>query len=184
MKSEFCLCKKIFLGWIALLGLLGLASVARAADCAATPAAAAKSAAAISSLPLPLPSPQSESQGYRVASVRWDPVLRQNWATIVSCGHPEWPGISLRTGKADHTAHVVSAQIREERSPVVRAGDIVTLWRQEEMLRIEVTGVAEQSGSVGETIRVRLLRRPGSNQSVEEEFSGIVRGRADVEMQP
>jgi len=28
------------------------------------------------------------------------------------------------------------------------------------------------------------LRRPGSNQSVEEQFSGIVRGRADVEMQP
>lgn len=180
MKNEFCLCKKIFLGWIALLGLLGLASVARAADCAATPAAAAKSAATISSLS----SPQSEGRGYRVASVRWDPVLRQSWATIVSCGHPEWPGISLRTNEAGPAPHVVSAPVREERSPVVRAGDIVELWRQEEMLRIEVTGVAEQSGSVGETIRVRLLRRPGSNQSVEEQFSGIVRGRADVEMQP
>jgi hypothetical protein len=180
MENEFCLCKKIFLGWIALLGLLGLASVAWAADCAGTPAAAVKSAVTISSLS----SPQSESQGYRVASVRWDPVMRQSWATIVSCGHPDWPGISLRTGEADDAVHTVSALVRDERSPVVRAGDIVELWRQEDLLRIEVTGVAEQSGSVGETIRVRLLRRAGSNQSVEEQFSGIVRGRADVEMQP
>lgn len=179
MENEFCLCKKIFLGWIALLGLLGLASAASAsaANCARTPAAAVKSAGTISA---PLP----EGNGYRVASVRWDPVLRQNWATIVSCGHPEWPGISLRTGEAGPAAQAVSAPVREDRSPVVRAGDIVALWRQEEMLRIEVTGVAEQSGSVGETIRVRLLRRAGSNQSVEEQFSGIVRGRADVEMQP
>jgi flagellar basal body P-ring formation chaperone FlgA len=180
MENEFCLCKKIFLGWIALLGLLGLASVAWAADCAGTPAAALKSGVTISSLS----SPQSADQGYRVTSVRWDPVMRQSWAIIVSCGHPEWPGISLRTDEADHTAHGMSVQAREESSPVVRAGGIVALWRQEEMLRIEVTGVAEQSGSVGETIRVRLLRRPGSNQSVEEQFSGIVRGRADVEMQP
>jgi hypothetical protein len=177
MENEFCLCKKIFLCWIALLGLLGMASAAWAADCARTPAAAVKSAGTVSS---PLPG----SQGYRVASLRWDPVMRQSWATIVSCGHPEWPGTSLRTGEANHAAHAVSAQVREDRSPVIRAGDTVELWRQEDLLRIEVTGVAEQSGSVGETIRVRLLRRAGSNQSVEEQFSGIVRGRADVEMQP
>jgi hypothetical protein len=112
-------------------------------------------------------------------------VMQQSWATIVSCGHPEWPGISLRTGDetSDGLRGLITA-FRVERSPLVRAGDVVELWRQEDLLRIEVSGVAEQSGSMGETIRVRLLRRPGSNQSGEEQFNGVVRGRADVEMQP
>lgn len=179
MENEFCLCKKIFLCWIALLGLLGMASVAWAATCEATPAEAARSVEPVSS-----PSPLPQDKGYRVASVRWDPVMKQSWATIVSCAHPERPGISLRTGDASHAEHGLSVPVREDRSPVVRAGDIVEIWRQENLLRIEVTGVAEQSGSVGETIRVRLLRRPGSSQSIEEQLSGVVRGRADVEMQP
>jgi ribosomal 50S subunit-recycling heat shock protein len=77
-----------------------------------------------------------------------------------------------------------STRARLEHSPLIRAGDVIEVWRQEDLLRIEVSGVAEQSGSMGETIRVRLLRPAGSNQSLEEQFSGVVRGRADVEMQP
>jgi hypothetical protein len=162
------------------MALAGLQSTnVFASACAETPAAAVKLAgakAASSSMP--------DDKGYRVASVRWDPVMQQSWATIVSCGHPQWPGVSLRTSEASDVQRGLSAQVREERSPLVRAGDVVELWRQEDLLRIEVSGVAEQSGSMGETIRVRLLRRQGSSQSVEEQFSGIVRGRADVEMQP
>jgi flagella basal body P-ring formation protein FlgA len=67
---------------------------------------------------------------------------------------------------------------------VVHAGDIVRLWRQEDLLRIEVAGVSEESGSLGQTIRVRLLRRDAENQTIQEQFSGIVRGQSDVEMQP
>ncbi|WP_188553607.1 flagella basal body P-ring formation protein FlgA [Edaphobacter dinghuensis] len=163
-----------------MIALAGLQSVtAFASACAATPAAAARlSGAKVVSPPMP------NDKGYRVASVRWDPVMRQSWATIVSCGHPEWPSLSLRTAGTDPAVHGLSTQVREEGSPLVRAGDVVELWRQEDLLRIEVSGVAEQSGSMGETIRVRLLRRPGSSQSAEEQFSGVVRGRADVEMQP
>lgn len=130
-----------------------------------------------------VPSLMPEDKGYRVASVRWDPVLQQSWATVVNCGHPERPGISLRTKEAGQRPAALSAEVHEEQSPLVRAGDVVELWRQEDLLRIEVSGVAEQSGMMGQTIRVRLLRRQGSNQSVEEQFNGVVRGRADVEMQ-
>jgi hypothetical protein len=163
-----------------LIALAGLQGMAAHAACAGTPAGAVRLAGTkitASSMP--------EDKGYRVASVRWDPVMQQSWATIVSCGHPEWPGISLRTGDetSDGLRGLITA-FRVERSPLVRAGDVVELWRQEDLLRIEVSGVAEQSGSMGETIRVRLLRRPGSNQSGEEQFNGVVRGRADVEMQP
>lgn len=178
MRNVFCSRRWILWGWIALAGLQSATAFASA--CAATPAAAARLAGTKG-----VPSAIAEDKGYRVASVRWDPVMQQSWATIVSCEHPEWPGVSLRAG--DETGNVhreLSAQMREERVPLVRAGDVVELWRQEDLLRIEVSGVAEQSGSLGETIRVRLLRRQGSNQSVEEQFSGVVRGRADVEMQP
>jgi hypothetical protein len=126
-----------------------------------------------------------EDKGYRVTSVRWDPVLQQSWATIVSCVHPEWPGISLRMDdEMSEAQRGLSTRARLEHSPLIRAGDVIEVWRQEDLLRIEVSGVAEQSGSMGETIRVRLLRPAGSNQSLEEQFSGVVRGRADVEMQP
>jgi hypothetical protein len=159
--------------------LAGLQSAAIFASvCAGTPAAAMELAGAKAA-----PSP-ADGKGYRVASVRWDPVMQQSWATIVSCEHPEWPGVSLRTTEVSEVQRGLGAPLREERSPLVRAGDIIELWRQEDLLRIEVSGIAEQSGGMGETIRVRLLRRQGSSQSVEEQFSGIVRGRADVEMQP
>jgi flagella basal body P-ring formation protein FlgA len=107
---------------------------------------------------------------------------------IVSCGHPEWPAfafpangaISIKTlqeGDRSLTESVKTA-------PVVRAGDIVRLWRQESLLRIEVAGVSEESGGLGNTIRVRLLRRNPDDQSIPEQFSGVVRGPSNVEIQP
>jgi hypothetical protein len=169
-----------FLCWIVLLGLQGLGSAAFAATgCAGTPEAAIRSAGTRS-----LPLPTAEDTGYRVTGVRWDPVLQQSWATIASCGHPEWPEFSLR--ETSLALHGLSAPVRQAHAPaapVVHAGDIVQLWRQEDFLRIEVAGVAEESGSVGETIRVRLLRRNDSNQTAEE-FTGVVCDRSNVEMQP
>ena len=74
--------------------------------------------------------------------------------------------------------------MRISTAPVVRAGDIVRLWRQESFLRIEVAGMSEESGGLGKTIRVRLLRRNTDDQSIPEQFSGVIRGPSDVEMQP
>ncbi len=167
--------------WAVVLGLQGLASVSFARSvCAGTPAAAIKSGA--------MTLPVLEGNGYRMTGVRWDPVLQQSWATIVRCGHTEWPGFSLPMGETNmNTAsRGLAAQVREEHYldvPVVHAGDIVQIWWQEDVLRIEVTGVAEQSGGLGKAIRVRLLRRNTADQSIEE-FTGIVRGRSDVERQP
>ena len=69
-------------------------------------------------------------------------------------------------------------------APVVRAGDVVRLWRHEGVLRIEVAAVSEESGGLGKTIRVRLLRRNTDDQSIAKLFSGVIRGPLDVEMQP
>ena len=130
----------------------------------------------------------SETSGYRVTRLQSDPVLGQRWAMITNCGHPEWPVFALPANdvisleKIQETNHplIESAKV----PPVVRVGDLVRLWKQESLLRIEVAGVSEESGSVGKTIRVRLLHSNTDGQSAPEEFSGVVRGPSDVEIQP
>ena len=123
--------------------------------------------------------------GYRVTSVRWDPLLRQGWAMVARCGHPEWPEVGLPTRMSSLTSK------REEGTMligvvnvpfVVRAGDTVRLWCRENELRIEVAAVAEESGGVGKSIRVRLVRA-GMEGQIEQQMVGVVRGPADVEMQ-
>jgi hypothetical protein len=123
--------------------------------------------------------------GYRVTSVHWDPLLRQGWAMVARCGHPEWPEVALPT-------RVSSWALKREEGTaligvvdvplVVRAGDTVRLWRRENELRIEVAAVAEESGSLGKSIRVRLVRA-GMDGQAERQMTGVVRGPADVEMQ-
>jgi hypothetical protein len=128
-----------------------------------------------------------ENVGYRVSRIESDPVLRTRWAMIVSCDHPEWPAFALSTNATksipthQESGHSLATSVKAV--PVVRAGEVVRLWRQENFLRIEVAGVSEESGGLGKTIRVRLLRRSTDDQSVLEQFSGVVRGPSDVEME-
>jgi hypothetical protein len=107
---------------------------------------------------------------------------------IVRCGHPEWPVVALPAIGASSLAlpQVTERSASDTLStvPIVRAGDIVRLWRQERLLRIEVAGVSEESGGLGKVIRVRLLHKNTDDQSIPEQFSGIIRGPLDVEMQP
>lgn len=129
----------------------------------------------------------SENNGYQVARIDLDKVLARGWAMIARCDHPEWPAIAFRANGVDWLA---LPQARERSladsvrmAPIVRAGDVVRLWKQESALRIELAGVSEESGGLGKTIRVRLLHRNTDEQSITEQFSGIIRGPLDVEMQ-
>lgn len=177
---------KIVLCWIAVLCLQGRDSSALARTiCEPTPAAAIKR---VQSQP---PAKANEGQGYRVTSIRWDPVLRQNWAMVARCDHPEWPEFSLRaeqasagTGYAGESITQATGRPLIHAPIVVHAGDIVQVWKSEDLLRIDVTGVAEESGGVGKRIRVRLRRRNTDDQSIEEQLTGIVRGPSNVEMEP
>jgi hypothetical protein len=126
--------------------------------------------------------------GYRVTRIESDQVLGLRWAMIARCAHPEWPLVALL---ANGVGSVALTQETERSlsnglstTPVVRAGDIVRLWRQETFLRIEVAGVSEESGGLGKTIRVRLWHRNTDDQSIPEHFLGVIRGPLDVEMQP
>jgi len=125
-------------------------------------------------------------RGYRVERIQSDPVLNQTWATVSRCDHPEWPTVALPLRDS-----ILPLRLREQErakdiqgSVVVHAGEIVRLWRQETSLRIEVAGISEGNGGLGALIKVRLLRRNTDDHSIDEQFSGIVRGPSDVEMKP
>jgi flagella basal body P-ring formation protein FlgA len=80
-------------------------------------------------------------------------------------------------------AHGSNATGRQSPFPVIHAGDVVQLRRQERNLRIEVAGRAEENGAIGSKVRVRLLHS-GFDAGQEQTFIGIVRGPGNVEIEP
>jgi hypothetical protein len=125
--------------------------------------------------------------GYRVTNIRSDSVLGQTWATISNCSRPDWPEFALPVSGKGWTSKSQEAPPpsidHAKAAPVVHAGDIVQLWKQETILRIETLGVSEGNGGLGETIRVRPLRKSAGGQSEPEDLSGVVRGPSNVEIQ-
>jgi hypothetical protein len=120
-----------------------------------------------------------QQEGYRITSVRWDPLLRQQWATMASCDHPERPSIALLMS----SPHSTAGEISPTPFPIVHAGDLVRLWKQENHMRIEASGIAVESGAMARRVRVRLLGSGLEGQLQEQTLFGIVRGKGDVEIQ-
>jgi len=172
-----------FGGLISLIALIGtVTNLSARAACYTTPRNAIDSLRANSSV-----SAASESSGYRVTGIQSDPVLGQKWVMIGNCSHPEWPAVGLQAATGPSPLREPLEGKRSlidgvRQTPLIRAGDIVRLWRQEEFLRIEVAGVSEESAGLGQTVRVRLLRGNNDDQSIPEQFSGIVRGPSNVEI--
>jgi len=183
MRNSRCFWLR-YVGIAALITLQGMSMLNLSqAECYSTPRTALDAFAGNSSF-----SPTLKNDGYRVTRIESDRVLGRRWAMIARCDHPEWPVFALPTTGAsllaspEETERLVTTGLRT--APVVRAGDVVRLWRRESFLRIEVAGVSEESGGLGKTIRVRLLHRSTDDQSIPEQFSGVIRGPANVEMQP
>lgn len=131
---------------------------------------------------------QSDLSAYRVSSIQSDPVLGKRWAMLISCEHSEWPVIAL---PVDNTGTFQWPQCPGRVSspdaplkPTVHIGETIRAWKNENLLRIEVAGVAEEDGALGQKIRVRILRPAYSNASPPEHLSGTVRGPGNVEIQP
>jgi hypothetical protein len=132
-------------------------------------------------------SPVSQGAGYRVTGIQSDPALGRRWAIVSSCDHNEWPVSAVQISGSDPaaTSQTNRIPVTNARSlPMVHAGDVVRLWKQEDLLRLEVAGVSEENGYLGKSIRVRILRRSADDPATEARFSGIVRGPSEVEMQP
>jgi hypothetical protein len=126
----------------------------------------------------------TEVEGYRTTSIYFDSILGKRWAALSNCEHPEWPQIAVPIDRLDKLPQVRPKSSTDEPTTiqVVHLGDMVRLWKQEDNLRIEVAGVAQQGGALGSVIRVRLAPRSVSDQLSQETVMGIVRGRSDVEI--
>jgi hypothetical protein len=159
-----------------LVAMVGLDGFAMAATYPTTPCVNLEEMTAESSHTSGLSALAARGGSYRVSEVRWDPLLGQRWAVVASCEHPEKPAFAVLAEGA--IARKASADKKDDSAPVVRAGDVVRLWRQEDNLRIEMTAMSEESGGLGKAIRLRLI----GTASAEQQFIGIVRGVADVEM--
>ena len=180
-----CRCFRLrYAGIAALLVAQGMSILnSSRAECYTTPRTALDALVANSSFSTTL-----RNDGYRVTRIESDRVLGRRWAMVARCDHSEWPLFALpASGESLPTSPKEAKRSESENLgtvPVIRAGDVVRLWRQESLLRIEVAGVSEESGGLGKTIRVRLLHRGTDDQSIRQKFSGVVRGPANVEMQP
>lgn len=137
---------------------------------------------------------KKSTTGYRIRNVHWDATLGSVWASLEDCAHPERPWAALRIKSA--TVRTTTQGVQENRiagkiipsthimpytspQPVVHAGDLVQLWQSGEWVRMELAAVAEQSGSTGENIWLRV-KIAGNFQQMH----GVVRGPGSVEMLP
>lgn len=124
-------------------------------------------------------------QGFRIANLRWDPFLQQQWAIVVSCAHPELPPLTLKVPvQSSRYADVTRLSL-----PAVRNGDFVRAWSQGSFARIEMNGVADGNAALGDRIRIRVMRPLPSDGGLtatgsSETLFGIVRGPHNVEIEP
>jgi hypothetical protein len=124
--------------------------------------------------------------GYRVLAQRWDAILHRGWELRQSCAHPEWPARAVAVSAIVPLRPDGSRPRTVETAPsiqTVHAGEPVRLWLQDAIVRIEMSGVAEQSGRDGDHVTVRIARQTNADGLTIERFTGVVRGVGDVEME-
>ena len=126
-----------------------------------------------------------DGEGFQLAGIRLDRVGGGRWARVVSCSHPERPGMALRVPespleRASENAHSPAAPLsaaapQSVPAPLVLVGALVHVFKIEQNVRLEMAGVAQQSGGLGDTVKVRV-------GAVGEErlASAVVRGEGLV----
>ena len=123
-----------------------------------------------------------DGEGFRLEGVRMDRVGGSRWARVVSCLHPEWPGVTVKVAGSREEAGDGTPSLAMKPSgarhaalamapPVVLAGAAVRVVRVEAMVRLEMAGVAQESGALGDLVRVRV-----GAAGAERLEDGVVRG--------
>jgi hypothetical protein len=123
---------------------------------------------------------------------RWDPILHQHWISVADCNHPERPSLSrldnstsMKTDSISAPAnHLWNNPAASGQPTLVHAGENVRVFRQEDTLRVEIHGVAEQNAGLGKPVRVRLPKVGIDAEQAQKEIVAVVSGPAAVEMQP
>jgi hypothetical protein len=122
--------------------------------------------------------------GYRILARTWDAVLKRDWDLRQDCAHPDWPARLALANSVMSRGPVSPAELAPAVTPLlVHAGDPVRLWMQDRSVRIEMTGVAEQSARSGERVTIRVEQQTEDAGISVQRIPGIVRGQGDVEME-
>ncbi len=133
-------------------------------------------------------SPAAVPLHHQMTFNRWDPVLHQRWISVADCDHPERPLLSRITNSAFDLTPASKNDLKNSPAAsgplLVRAGENITVLRREDSLQIEISGVAEQSATLGKQVRVRLSKVGVDIEQAQKEIVGVVSGPATVEMQP
>ncbi len=109
---------------------------------------------------------EQEGGGYRLEFVRRDAVGGRTWARVQSCAHPEWPGVVVRSSPGSFAEPHLNDDkaVIEMGHPEMVAGKRVRVVSGDAMVRLDMTGVAQSSGRVGERIEVRILAPGGGGE--------------------
>jgi len=123
-----------------------------------------------------------QKSGYRVAGLRWDPLLHRTWATAINCGHPERPRIAILLPEPAQNVSM-RPPVLNERPPtvIIHAGDHVQVRYREANLQIQISGVAEDNGSMGSRVHVRVIPISLENDQ-QSELLGVVLNSQEVEI--
>jgi Chaperone for flagella basal body P-ring formation len=129
------------------------------------------------------------AQGWVLREVHWDPILQHAWEVFADPAHPERPTVAVLAGGAEQqlarSATEAHSRVIEAAVPVVHIGDRVVLWSAEKNLRLQLAAVAEENGAIGDHIRLSIPGAAWDNgPSSQQPVRGVVRGVADVEIEP
>jgi hypothetical protein len=124
---------------------------------------------------------EQEGGGYRLEFVRHDVFSGRSWAMVRSCAHPEWPPVAIGAEfQRRAVVAVVNGTTPKSVPWAVTGGGTVKVIDVDPMARIEMSGVAQANGAVGDWIWVRLLGP--TSAGVVRMVQGIVRGKEWVEV--
>lgn len=113
------------------------------------------------------------------AALRWDPILQRQWLTTTDCRHPERPAQARFVSTSATPSQIAT---RPDKPLTIRAGDRIHLIYIQSTTRMELAGIAEENGTTGSTIRVRIT--PSTSEGNAPVRKAIVTGPAEAELQP
>ena len=118
--------------------------------------------------------------GFRLEGVRGDVYTGGAWAMVKSCLHPDWPAVMVSSHQIFAVRPASTQQLANEK-PLLLAGSRVRVVSFEANVRLELLGVTQASGGLGDRVRVRISLADATS---EEKFViGLVRGPELVEME-
>ena len=119
------------------------------------------------------------ADGFRLIEIHRDALEGTTWATVRRCRYPERPARMLLLDRGARVRQEPGSLPLAALRPLVFAGQRVHMSYRDQMLRLEVGGTAEASGSLGARIKVRL-----ANSGEERYAIGVVVSAGELEMEP